>query len=124
MKGGKSPGLLKGPVPTQKDIQLKVFGNFFVPEMRTVCALLDLNEVQYQTDTIDIFTKEGRQEYQSFNPSQMMPTLIDGFLTVLGDPPHIYKYICKVKGVDEKFYPTKDMNRDKKKLIDQYLEYI
>ena len=92
--------------------------------MRTVCALLDLNEVEYQTDTIDIFTKEGRKEYQSFNPSQMMPTLIDGFLTVLGDPPHIYKYICKVKGVDEKFYPTKDMNRDKKKLIDQYLEYI
>jgi glutathione S-transferase len=54
----------------------------------------------------------------------MMPTLIEGYQTILGDPPHLYKYICKTKGVDEKFYPMKDMNRDKKKLIDQYLEYI
>lgn len=54
----------------------------------------------------------------------MMPTLIEGFQTILADPPHLYKYICKTKGVDEKFYPSKDMNRDKKKLIDQYLEYI
>lgn len=53
-----------------------------------------------------------------------MPTLIEGFQTILADPPHLYKYICKTKQVDEKFYPIKDMNRDKKKLIDQYLEYI
>lgn len=58
--GAKSPAMLKGPVPSQKDPQLKVFGNFFVPEMRTVCALLELNEVQYQCETIDIFTREGR----------------------------------------------------------------
>ena len=48
----------------------------------------------------------------------MMPTLIEGFQTILADPPPLYKNICKTKGVDEKFYPTKDMNRDKKKLID------
>jgi hypothetical protein len=55
---------LKGPVPGQPaQPALKVFGNFFIPEMRTVCALLDLNEVPYQCDTIDIFSKEGREEY-------------------------------------------------------------
>lgn len=120
------PKQLKGPVPGQKEQQvtLKVFGNYFVPEMRTVCSLLELNEINYNCETIDIFTKEGREEYQGFNPSQMMPTLIEGFQTILADPPHLYKYICRTKQVDEKFYPTKDMNRDKRKLIDQYLEYI
>ena len=63
----KSPQL-KGPVP-QKEPSLTVFGNFFVPEMRTVCALLDLNEVQYQQDIIDIFSEEGREKYIGFNPS-------------------------------------------------------
>ena len=53
-----------------------------------------------------------------------MPTLIEGLTTILADAPHLYKYICRTKAVDEKFYPTKDMSRDKKKLIDQYLDYI
>ena len=43
----KSPNMLKGPIPGQKEVTLKVFGNYFVPEMRTVCALLELNEIQY-----------------------------------------------------------------------------
>ncbi len=60
MKGGAKSSMLKGPVPSQTESQLKVFGNFFVPEMRTVCALLDLNEIPYGCDTIDIFTREGR----------------------------------------------------------------
>lgn len=54
----------------QKKDQMKVFGNFFVPEMRTVCALLDLNEIPYQQDTIDIFTESGQREYLGFNPSE------------------------------------------------------
>lgn len=118
----------KTPIPAknapQKEPTLKVFGNFFAPEMRTVCALLELNGIPYTQDTIDIFTKEGQLEYLGFNPSQQMPTLIEGMKTILADPPHLYKYICKTQVIDEKFYPTKDMNRDKKKIIDQYLEYI
>lgn len=47
-----------------------------------------------------------------------MPTIIEGLQTILADPPHLYKYLCKTKNIDEKFYPTKDMNRDKKKVID------
>lgn len=53
-----------------------------------------------------------------------MPTIIEGFQTILADPPHLYKYLCKTKAIDEKFYPTKDMNQDKRKVIDQLLEYI
>jgi hypothetical protein len=41
----KSPAI-KGNDLIKKDA-IKVFGNFFVPEMRTVCALLELNEIPY-----------------------------------------------------------------------------
>lgn len=108
----------------KKLVTTKVFGNFFAPEMRTVCALLDLNEIQYQSETIDIFTESGRKDYLGFNPSEQMPTIIEGFQTIVADPPHLYKYLCKTKPIDEKFYPTKDMHKDKKKMIDQILEWI
>ena len=52
-----------------KDQHMKVFGSFFCPEMRSVCAILDLNEIPYTYDTINIFSKEGQFEYQGFNPS-------------------------------------------------------
>jgi glutathione S-transferase len=69
--------MLKGQIPSE--VVLKVIGNQFVPEMRTVCALLDLNEIPYQCEIIDIFSNDGRQDYKGFNPSQTMPTLIEGF---------------------------------------------
>jgi len=53
-----------------------------------------------------------------------MATIIKGYNTIVADPQHLYKYICKTEKVDEKFYPTKDMNKDKKKTIDQILEWI
>lgn len=108
----------KVPAPEKQAPKLKVFGNFFCPEMRTVCALLELNDIEFDLEEMDIFTQKGQAEYLGFNPSEQMPTLIEGMQTILADPPHIYKYICKTKSIDEKFYPTKDMNRDKKKIID------
>ena len=89
-----------------------------MPEMRTMYALLELNELPFKCDEVDVLTREGHAEYIGFNPSDMMPTIIEGYKTVVADPPTLYKYICKTKSIDEKFYPLKDMNRDKKKLID------
>jgi glutathione S-transferase len=96
----------------------KVLGNFFCPEMRTVCALLELNDIQYAHENIEIFSESGRKDYLGLNPADMMPTIIEGYQTILADPPHLYKYLCKTKEIDEKFYPNKDMNKDKKKMID------
>ncbi len=39
---------------------IKVYGNFFVPEMRTVCALLELNEVLHTSENMDIFSESGQ----------------------------------------------------------------
>lgn len=99
-------------------------------------AILELNEIPYQLapmEDMQLLNKEGNAKYLGFNPSGMTPTIIDGFYTIVGDPPTLYKYICKTKSVDEKFYPSSkesssssqsEMSKEKKKLIDQYLEYI
>ena len=92
--------------------------------MRTVCALLDLNDISYMCETYDIFTETGRKDYLGLNPAEQFPTIIEGYQTILADPPHLYKYLCKTKQIDEKFYPHKDMNKDKKRMIDQILEWI
>ena len=98
---------LRGAPPP--DSQLRLFGSFFLSEMRTMYAILELNEIPYQLapmDDMDIFSKEGNAKYLGFNPSGMTPTIIDGFYTIVGDPPTLYKYICKTKNVEEKFYPS------------------
>ena len=102
----------------------RVSGNFFVAEMRTVCQILDLHYIVYEPITYDIFLQQGRKEYLDLNPSEQMPTLTDGSQTIIADPPHLYKYLCKTKSIDEKFYPWEEKNKDKKKLIDQVLEWI
>ena len=126
---------LKGQPPAPEP-SLKIFGSFFLSEMRTMYAILELNEIPYSLapmDDMDVLTKEGNAKYLGFNPSGMTPTIIDGFYTIVGDPPTLYKYICKTKNVDDKFYPSgkdsssstlSEMSKEKKKLIDQYLEYI
>lgn len=47
------PKKVPAPVPAPK---LKVLGSFYAPEMRTVCALLELNEIEFDLDEMDIFT--------------------------------------------------------------------
>lgn len=58
---------------------MKVFGNYFMPEMRTLCILLDLNEIAYSTENVDIFIDSGRKDYFSLNPGEQIPTIIKGF---------------------------------------------
>lgn len=61
----KQQSAISQPIPG-----LKVFGNYFVPEMRTTCALLDLNEVTYTAEDLDIFSQHGRNEYLKLNPGE------------------------------------------------------
>lgn len=44
--------------------------------MRTLCILLDLNEIPYTTENIDIFSDAGRKDYFSLNPGEQLPTII------------------------------------------------
>ena len=42
----------------------------------------------------------------------------------MGDPYHLYKYVIATRPIDEKFYPSKETNKEKRKQIDAYLEYV
>ena len=59
----------------------------------------------------------------SLNPAMEVPTIIEGYQTIIGDGPTLYKYLCKGKTLDEKFYPHKEMNMDRRQIIDKILEW-
>jgi hypothetical protein len=71
----------EAPKPT-----LNIFGNYFFPETRTIICLLDLNAIPYNFQHMEMFTKEGRADYQSINPADQLTTIIEGLKTIIGDP--------------------------------------
>jgi len=72
--------MLKGQPPVGKGANdLKVFGSFFYPEMRTIVAILDLNSIPYTLEQIEMLTAVGQKEYLGVNPGQSVPTLIEGY---------------------------------------------
>ena len=70
--------------------------------MRTICTLLDLNEIDYTYEDINVFkSDEGSsitQGQAGFNPSgYQVPTLADSGKTIIADGPTLYKYLCFTK---------------------------
>jgi hypothetical protein len=61
---------IKGDPNSKKIPPTKVIGNFFSPEMRTVCALLELNDIPYSAESIEIFSESGRKDYLGINPAE------------------------------------------------------
>lgn len=47
-----------GPQQDAGDKTLQVFGCMFMPQMRTLCAVLDLNDIKYTHNDINIFDGE------------------------------------------------------------------
>ena len=111
----------------------KVLGCFFTPQMRTVCSVLDLNEIQYEKTDINLF-KNSKQNQNFEMGGYSVPTITDGARTIIADGPTLYKYICLNKNlvnsagqpvlIEENFYPRKKMNADKKRIIDNFLDYV
>lgn len=98
--------------------------------MRTVCSILDLNDISHSQQDISIFEDQITldENDQGFNPlGYQTPTLVHENQTVIGDAPTIYKFLCLSNigdKIEENFYPRKKMNSERKKIIDNYLEYI
>ena len=97
--------------------------------MRTICALLDLNNFKYDQKEINIFHDQNpfTQKDQGFNPlGYQSPTLVHSNQTIIGDSSSIYKYLCLSQGItiDESHYPRQRKNSERKKVIDNYMEYI
>ena len=48
----------------------KIFGSWFLPEVRAICNLFDLSHRDYIEDnSFDVFTENGHKEFVAFNPS-------------------------------------------------------
>ena len=57
--------------PSNPEPAAKVFGTWFLPEVRAVCNLFDLSGKNYIEDTsFDVFTESGQKEFAAFNPAQ------------------------------------------------------
>ena len=72
----------------------------FMPQMRTLCAVLDLNDIKYTHNDINIFDGDLYLDWgdPGFNPSgYQTPTLAENGKTIIGDSPTIYKYVCLTK---------------------------
>ena len=90
----------------------KIFGSWFLPEVRAICNLFDLSGKKYVEDnSFDVFTEIGQKEYVAFNPSQSQPVVIIDKVNLLADPATLCKYICRSFDLDD-FYPTSDDEED------------
>ena len=102
----------------------------FKPQMRAICAILDLSDVKYSQMEISIFDENEvvSESRPGFNPlGYETPTLVYGGQTIIGDSPTIFKYLCMSsfgQKIDENFYPRKKVNSERKKVIDNFMEYI
>lgn len=108
-KSAQSP---KGATkPQAKDDVLKVYGCFFTPQMRTVCTLLEMNSIRFDSFDVNIF-EESMQAIKSSKPKETrsdpsavpespvgfnQPVLYEGGRTIMGDAPTIYRYLCMTK---------------------------
>ena len=39
---------------------LSITGCYFTPAMRTLCSLLELNEIAFEATDVDVFAKKGQ----------------------------------------------------------------
>ena len=102
-----------------------------MPQTRTVCALLDLNEVSFNMNELDMF-EPGEKRGIGFKLGSLgTPNVQIGKREVIGDGSSMLRYLClaklKCQGkevfIEENFYPRKPKNADKKRIIDNFLDY-
>ena len=125
----KSKSKANGPEPAKNN--LSVSGCLFMPQMRTVCSLLDMNQVKYTCEDVNIFENDDSLSALS---TAGQPVLTRGKQVIMGDAPSLLRYICLSKdikpfsGVDslqpvkDHFYPMTDPVQ--RQVIDSFLDYV
>ena len=84
----------------------KVYGDWFMSEMRTICNAFDVSKQGYLVEPMqDIFTAEGQKDFVAFNPAKAMPVVIINKTNILADPATLCKHVCLKLGL-KSLYPT------------------
>ena len=85
--------LKNGSKTNQADI--KIWGDYFQSETRTICAALDFCGVHYNFDEINTLIGEHREEsYLEINPVGNVPTINDGKTSILGGYSTMLAYLA------------------------------
>ena len=89
----QNKGAATAPAPKKQGIVLK--GCLFVPQVRSILTLLDLNEVKYEFKENNIF-ESGESRHMNAGHAELV---VNG-KTILGDAPSLIRYIFLSKSIN------------------------
>ena len=77
---------------------MKVWGDYFSSETRTILAILDYCGIMYQFNEVDTFLGEHKEdEYMKVNPTSQIPTIEDGNCLLIGGCSTFINYLASTK---------------------------
>lgn len=120
----KKQGIAENSAPSKQLSPTRVLGDWFFPEVRTICNLFDLAKRPYKQETVgDIFTAGGLEDSLAFNPARSMPVVIQGETKILADVGTLARYVCRFHQM-EQLYPASNAMEAERQKIDSILDVV
>jgi glutaredoxin len=87
---------LKRKSPAKEE--LRVWGDYFSSDTRTIIAILDYCGINYQFKEVDTFLGEHKEEeYMKVNPTCQIPTIEDGNNLLIGGFSTMIMFLASTK---------------------------
>ena len=100
--------------------EVKVYGDWFDPDTRTIMVLLRIAGVECNFTEIDQLQNQHKQnDYLDINPIGQVPTLVEGHDKVFGATKVFISYLCNSKDSLAHIYP-----QEQKAQLDQYMNWF
>ena len=120
---GGGPAISKPDGPKSKTMvekKLRVYGNAFNSDTRTILTLLEISGVKFNYVEIDIFQgKHQEEEYLSKNPCGTIPMIIDNDCVLMGKTNIFVNYLTTEKPKLQSYRPLEHAAK-----IDQYMSWF
>eukprot|EP01015_Nassula_variabilis_P023892 TRINITY_DN450_c0_g3_i2.p1 TRINITY_DN450_c0_g3~~TRINITY_DN450_c0_g3_i2.p1 ORF type:complete len:246 (-),score=52.82 TRINITY_DN450_c0_g3_i2:99-836(-) len=103
------------------EMSLTIYGDLMSQPTRAVVAFCELANIEYEFEEIRVLRGEQQtREYTQVNPSQRVPAIKDGDLSMF-ESHAILRYLARSRKVEDHWYPEKDAKRCA--YIDNYLDW-
>lgn len=98
--------------------KLKVWGDYFNADTRTILSILNIAGVAHDIQEVDMFKGDHKKEfYIQQNPSGQIPMLTEGGFKILGGNNIFLLYLCNShQRIKDKLYPNEARNEIEKHL--------